>query len=166
MAIRDFELFHGAVLARILRKGRRVALTMIETKPAESWSAYRINDVASLYVKYCAAPDQRKRDEALVWQFTFDVRHLEEVARLQQEGDVYVALVGGNSDVKRRGTEICLLYPGEFGRCVDVGSPDPQSICVVSVPRRQLLARGGGWSERTEIKVPRDRLSTLEVPGS
>jgi len=43
MPIQQFHLFHGAVLAKLMRSGRPVGLTMIETR-GEAWSSYRVND--------------------------------------------------------------------------------------------------------------------------
>jgi hypothetical protein len=49
MAIRQFELFHGAVLTKLVRRGQRVALTMIETSPNDPWAVYTINDAVDVH---------------------------------------------------------------------------------------------------------------------
>lgn len=51
-AVRQFELFHGAVLTALLRRDHPIALSMVETMPSDSWSTYRINDAVNLVVTH------------------------------------------------------------------------------------------------------------------
>ena len=37
MSVRDFELYHGAVLTKILRFQKPVALRLVETRPQDNW---------------------------------------------------------------------------------------------------------------------------------
>lgn len=52
MAIKEFELFHGAVLAKLLRSNEPITLCLIERSERDPWASYRINDACSIYIKY------------------------------------------------------------------------------------------------------------------
>lgn len=38
VSIREFELFHGAALTKIVRAERPVTLRLIETRPDDAWA--------------------------------------------------------------------------------------------------------------------------------
>jgi activator of HSP90 ATPase len=50
MPLREFELFHGGVITKIVRSERPVTLRLIETKPEEKWSTYTLNDKVDLFI--------------------------------------------------------------------------------------------------------------------
>ena len=52
MSITPKELIHGAVLARIVRSGKRPTLQMIGTNLDENVSTYEINGEVFLHVVY------------------------------------------------------------------------------------------------------------------
>lgn len=82
---REFEFFHGLVLARLLHSvDGKVG---IERFPAASNSAYIVNDSIGLYIKYCA-----KR--MTPWRFTFRKEHQTELQKMRMILDaVFIVLV-------------------------------------------------------------------------
>jgi hypothetical protein len=77
MSVREFELFHGIALTKIMRSDRPVTLRMIETNPDEAWAAYRINDEIVLYIKYrTVSRELRRNGGGLAWSFMFGTSEL------------------------------------------------------------------------------------------
>ena len=56
MSVKEFELFHGAVLTKVLRSDRPVALRLVGTRPGENWSTYTLNDAVDLLVSHSKSP--------------------------------------------------------------------------------------------------------------
>jgi len=83
--IGEFEFFHGAVIARMLRATQQAILV---TPYSESDNAaYVINGDRGIYIKYCT-----KRLSP--WRFSFNERHHEKIEQMKQElGKVFVVLV-------------------------------------------------------------------------
>jgi len=80
MPLREFELFHGAVLTKLVRNDRPVALRMIETRPSEAWAMYLINNEVPLLVKHSTnSRELRRRQGARSWTFVFGNDQLREV---------------------------------------------------------------------------------------
>jgi hypothetical protein len=158
MAVREYELFHGAVLTRLVRNDRPVALRMIETKPGEAWSTYRINDAVNVLIKHSTNPRKLKRNGGgLSWQFVFSQ---DQLSQLRQHG-VWVALVCGAAQAGHL-MEICVIDPGQIAQLIDLASREQQSVTVKYFPGKSLRAS----SARTEIIIPRNRLGTWAIPGS
>lgn len=121
MRVKEFELYHGAVLTKLVRSDRPITLRMIETKPQEAWAAYTLNDEASLYIKYSTKPSTRKRTETtLVWTFTFANGQLRQLQELRKQRDVYLALVCGQRDIEDGEMYTCLVKPHELDLCINV----------------------------------------------
>ena len=57
MTVHQYELFHGLVLAKLVRSEHSRTLTLIETRELGKCSVYRVNDVI-LYMKQAAAPQE------------------------------------------------------------------------------------------------------------
>ena len=99
MAIREFELFHGAVLTKLVRGERPVALRMIETRVSQAWSAYKVNDQLVLYVKHSSKPRKGTRQKkARTWQFTFSPDDISKIAAFGPQTPTYVVLACGDFD--------------------------------------------------------------------
>lgn len=160
MAIKDFELYHGAVLTKILRKERPLTLTLIETNTSESWSAYRISDNtkdAILYMKYCSVPNVTKKHTR--WQYIFNKEHLKELKKYKND-NIYLALIGLQRNIKDKPMEICLLRKEEIINAIDIDSEFQQNFTVFCEPNRKLRVRGTR-TNHNEIKVERSRLDKL-----
>ncbi|MBW1728911.1 MAG: hypothetical protein JRJ62_15375 [Deltaproteobacteria bacterium] len=163
MPIRMFELFHGGVIVKLLRSDRPITLRMIETRPAESWSTYTLNDAVDLFITYSKAPRPYSRSGGgTSWTFPFSDKQLQQINKIHDR-DVYIALVCAKSNLKNSDVPVCLLKPEEIEKIVDV-SEAHQSITV-------RLPRGRGQfrilkERKEEFLVPKLRLEKWDVPGS
>jgi hypothetical protein len=161
MPVREFELFHGAVLTKIVRSDRPMTLRMIETKPGESWSAYTVNNEVTLILKHSARPRKLKRERgSFRWQFTLGADQIQQLSGANS----WLGLVCGSQSIgKSAPMEVCLLDPKDTERLVDKSSLVQQSIFVTYQPGKSLRASS---PKIEEIVVPRNRLETWEIPGS
>jgi hypothetical protein len=162
MAVRDFELFHGAVLTKLVRGDRPLTLRLIETRPTDSWSTYRLNDEVNLLMKHSTVSSARKREPgAVVWQFVFSPDQMKQVAKT----GVWVALVCGAPVLTKTDMDVCLLEPSQLAALLALDRPgQPQSITVKRQPNMSLRVTSAKTPE--EVIVPRNRLDTWRVPGS
>lgn len=161
MAIKDFELYHGAVLTKILRKDMPLTLTLIETNTSESWSAYKITDNnkdAILYMKYCAVPYNTKKHTR--WQYIFNREHLKELKRYEQN-DIYLALIGVQKSIKNKPMEICLLRKEEILKAINLDSELQQSITVICEKNKSLRVRGTNVKDHKPDIIERLRIDKL-----
>lgn len=155
MPVRQFELFHGAVLTKLLRSERPVALRLVETRPKESWSTYTVNDTVDLLVTHSKSDRRIKQDGgATAWTFPFSRNQLRQING--SERPVWVALVCGRKNPFARDMHIWLL--------------DPEQISAVapSVTVRKPTGRGQFrvFKDRyEEFRVPQSRLDNWQVPG-
>lgn len=155
MPIREYQIMHGAVLAKICRNDTPVTLRMIETSD-DSRATYMVNDTVYLYMKHSKSPSPLKREEAERWQFTFAPEHLQELNRLRQDGkSVHLALVCGYSRLQP--LEVCLLSSNEFTKLIDLSSASPQTIHV-KLKTRARKFRVNGSATQEEMKLARNLL--------
>lgn len=162
MAIKEFELMHGAVLTKICRNDQPIALTLVETRDRER-NVYYVNSDTVLYIKHSATPKQTNGKSR--WQFTFQAEHLEDLTEFSQSGTLYIALVCGSENLKGN-MEVCLLYSDELIACLDLTTKVTQWIAVEKEGRNQLRAFGSSNSNNSsQLKIPRNRLDTLKIPG-
>ncbi len=169
MTIKDFELFHGAALTKLLRNDRPVSLRMIETTPAESWAAYTLNDEVILYIKHSKSPSTKTRKDALSWYFTFSEKHLNEIKKMRGDKEVFIALVCGKNKIGRAADNqmcICLLEPKKVDQCIDVNAGKTQTITVQHSPKIQLQVWGNKNSAENPLGIASNAIEAWEVPGS
>lgn len=164
MSIDFFELFHGAVLTKLLRNGNPIKLCMVETNPKEYWSAYKVNDEVMLYIKYSRNPQERKKD-ALVWIFTFSPANLADILRLQQNNKVYFALVCGDKKWGKDSMQVCFLDPDEFNKCTHIDGDGSRTISVKYYPRKTLRVWGNKNGSETPLNIAAKSLEKWVVPG-
>ena len=148
--VKEFEIFHGAVLTALVRRDEPLSLSMIETQPSEAWSTYRINDSANLLVKHSTNRVSRQRNNATVWQFTFSPAQMKQL----RKGPAWAALVCGSGNLKHD-MEVCLLSPEELRLLLEIESDQQQSLTIKDVPRQYLRASSGHHEK--EILIPRIR---------
>jgi len=55
-AVHDYELFHGIVMMKILRRVRPVTTLLVETGDSEGSSEYILNESSILLIKHSSAP--------------------------------------------------------------------------------------------------------------
>lgn len=163
MPIRQFEMYHGAVITRLLRSERPVSLRLIETQPTESWSTYTLNDTVDLFITYSRSPREVNRSGGgTSWQFTLSRNQLRQINPEHRGRPVYLALVCANRTLEKDGARICLLTPEEVASLVDFDR-DQHCITVRKPRSRGQLRVFKNWKE--EILVPGSRLDNWEVPG-
>jgi hypothetical protein len=68
MSINDYELFNGAVLNKLIRKGKPVKIDIF---PSSSNNAFTVNDKVGLYIKY-------SKKLVSPWRFSFIKEHQDE----------------------------------------------------------------------------------------
>ena len=164
MGVREFEMFHGIVLTKLLRSDRPITLRMIETRPAEAWSAYTVNDELDLFIKHSTAHRTITRaKDARSWAFVFSANQLRQMAASCRDRQVYVALVGGGRDIKDDIMQVCLLEPHEWECLIDKSSTRPQTVTIRYVPGKSLRVFKG---RKVKFKVPQNSLDNWDVPGS
>ena len=160
MPVREFELFHGAVLTKLVRSDRPTTLRMIETIPGEAWAAYTINGEVTLLIKHSAAPRRLgRRSSGMRWSFRFGPDQIRQLS----SANVWLALVCGTVRVGKIQMDICLLDPEQVDQLLDKSSLSQQAIAVRQLPGRSLRASS---ARIDEFVVPRNRLDTWEIPGS
>jgi len=155
--VRQFELFHGAVLTALLRRDHPIALSMVETMPSDSWSTYRINDAVNLVVTHSTSGKKQQRTNEVVWQFTFSPAQIKQI----RDGRAYVALVCGSPNVRSE-MEVCLLDPSEIEKLIDIQLAQQQAVSV----RASSSLKAYSGRHVKEINVAKNKYRKWEVPGS
>ena len=93
--LREFELYHGAALCRIIHDERVKSLKLY---PTPNNSSYVLNDSIGIYLKYSG-----KRMSP--WNFTFKKEHQDEIRDMNDKfKDVYLILICGKDGIA------CLNY--------------------------------------------------------
>ncbi|TCD46848.1 hypothetical protein [Chlorobium sp. N1] len=164
MSVREFELYHGAVLAKILRSDKPVALRLVETKPGENWSTYTLNDAVSLLVTFSKGPRPISRGNGgISWSFVFSVNQLRQMNPDNSELPVWVAMVCGRKSPADGDMQVCLLDPEQLADVIDFTAAQ-QSLTVRNPKGRGQLRVFKGRKET--FLVPQSRLEKWELPGS
>jgi hypothetical protein len=93
MSVREFEIYHGAALATVLRSEKPVALRLVEAKPGESWSTYTLNDAVDLLVTHSKKSRPVARGGGgTSWSFVFSTNQLRQMNPEKSTRPVWVAL--------------------------------------------------------------------------
>jgi hypothetical protein len=125
--IREFEFFHGLVLARILHGAQR-PLTVRAFQSASN-ASYVVNDAIGIYIKYSA-----KR--LTPWRFTFKKEHQAEIDLMRSKlTNVFLLLVCNDDGV------VCLEY-SELRQILD-DQIDPIEWISATRHKRQMYAVKG-----------------------
>ncbi len=130
MSVKEFELFHGAVLAKLVRNEKPITLRLIETR-FDDGRVYTLNDVIELYVKHSISPRQLTRgDGGYSWTFTFNAEHINQIRELKKKRPTYLVLVCAHRDVKDARVETCLINLEEHADILNLDGSGQQSITV------------------------------------
>lgn len=164
MSIKEFHLFHGAVLAKLIRSGKPISLSMIETKPDDAWASYTINMAEEIYIKHSATPRANSRGEGgYSWTFVFSPGHISQLNKIQRERPLNIALVCGHKSIKDERMEICFLKPEDVAQVIDFEELASQSVTVRYVNGAKKLRV---FQERkVEVMVSLNELDKWEIPG-
>lgn len=168
MGVKDFELFHGAVLAKLIRNGRPISLKLIEMQIDQSRCAYLINDSTYVYVKHSKTPKESKKDEnTFSWVFSFTPEHLQEIKELKGEKDLCLALVCGQNEITRKTPiEVCFLEWDQIAECFEMEAVGQQSITVKYKKGCKMRVWGRGNTMHHPLLINQDALTVWKVPGS
>jgi len=163
MSVREFELYHGAALAKVLRSEKPVALRLVETKPGENWSTYTLNDAVDLLVTHSKGPRPVSRGGGgTSWSFVFSTNQLRQMNPANSMHPVWVAMVCGRKSPAEGEMQVCLLDPGQLAEVIDFSAPQ-QSLTVRKPSGRGKLRV---FKDRHEkFLVAQSRLDNWEVPG-
>jgi hypothetical protein len=148
MGVNNKELFHGAVLTKLISIDKPISLRLIELNVDQSRSAYLIDTDSYIYIKSSKNPKPSTRDPGvLTWHFTFNTKHLKELNDLRKEKDVCLALVCGQTMIgKDKQEDVELDNPIEIGfldwdsinSCLDLTKQEQQYITVKYRKRHKL----------------------------
>ena len=125
--IRDFEFFHGVVVARILHGTQRP----LSIRPFQSVSnaSYVVNDTVGIYIKYSS-----KR--MTPWRFTFSKRHQQEIDLMKASfKQVFLVLVCNDDGI------VCLNY-SELKQILDNQHEPIEWISAARHKREMYLVKG------------------------
>ena len=164
MSLTNQDLFHGAVLSRLLHSGD-VAVRLFE-KSAGDRCVYLVDGLPAaegstfLYVKYSVTPVSRGATRT--WSFTFAEEHLRHLGRLEKEEGVTLILVCGRKDLGNGGPpmQLCVLHTADIKSCADLEKDLTASIQVEYEKGCKLRVRSkklGG----TALKISANRIDTL-----
>ena len=165
--VKDFELFHGIVLTKLVRADRPVTLRMIETNPSKAWAAYKINDAVIIYAKYRTNPRRSTRHKgSYTWSFPFANDELRVLSQLQDDAQVYLTLICARQKIRGRNASMytCLIEPADIEELIDLSSTTSQCISVKYIPRCSFRVRGSMIPR--ELLIHRNDLDQWQVPGS
>lgn len=158
MPIRTFELFHGAVLTKLVRSGHPVTLRLIETGSLDAWGMYRINDEVNLLLKYSTIP--KPHNAATRWDFVVSPTEMTALSK----GTTWLVLIGGSLELHKTTMEVCLLEPDEIKKLFHLKGL--RESVYVRAEQGKSLRVGPPKQGQEELVIPRSRLETWRVPGS
>ncbi len=161
-SVKQFELFHGLVLVKILRgRGPSSTLHLIEANTQKEWATYKVNDVR-LLVKYSEEPREAKTTDAKSWVFSFGQAELGQL----REAGCRIALVCGLPEIRlANDMQICFPSPEQIRRLLDASSPEKkQQSLTVRVEKGKSLQISFGKLEKPLV-VSRSALDNWAVPG-
>ena len=164
MAIKKLEMFHGAVLARLVRSERPTTLRMIETNLREAPSTYKVNDSVSLFVAYRNLRYRGKSKDKQSWTFQFQRDVLDYLA-MEKCHAVLVCGVGELQGIPD--AEMCLLNPAQLVSLyglADIGADDSRSVTIRRESNRRLRVKSQQLGE--QVLVPRSAIENWIIPGS
>ena len=152
-SVKQFELFHGLVLAKIQREKRPTTLSMIKTSTQEEWSTYEIDidgvDINStpLFFKHSSKSKPLKKTGAESWTFNFTSGQLNQL----REKNHRIVLICGFQDIKSaKDMQICFPAPEQVEALLDLSSPDNVTRTVTVQAERKKRLRV--FSNRTNDK--------------
>lgn len=161
MAIREFELMHGAVITKLLRSTYPESLRLVETQTKEAWSSYTVNDEVNLLISHSKSPRRYDRGNGgQSWQFTLSANQMKQVGSPENGRPVWIALVC--TDSKHIG-EICLLNPAEVSDVLEIDGTQQTLTIRKPAGRGQFRVMK---DRREAFKVPLNRLDNWEPPGA
>jgi hypothetical protein len=124
--IRDYEFFHGAALAKLVRSGGRLIVAPFK---GSGNAAYLVNDRCGLYLKHSTS-------RMSPWAFTFLRDHQLDIDGMQANiGCVVIGLICNDDGV------VGLEY-AEFRTVLDASHEEAEGVVVTRKPRGMYRVKG------------------------
>jgi len=125
--IREFEFYHGPVLARIVHATK--GPISIQSYPSPSNASYVLNEKVGLYIKHSS-----KR--MTPWRFSFAKIHQDEIDAMKKKlGTVYLVLVCNDDGI------VCLSH-AELKHILDDEHEPVEWVSVSRNPRQMYTIKG------------------------
>lgn len=160
MSIKNFELFHGAVLTKMIRNDKSTSIIMVETEAKSLWALYKINDQVSVYVKYRTKNIISKKNvNKTSWTFSFSQEEFDKIYLMSVNDNIYFAFVCGNMELKKW-MEVCFIKRQQF---LDLMGNDNKLIHVVNENGKSLRIKSPFYKKG--FIIPRNALDEWEIPG-
>ncbi|MCG2738779.1 MAG: hypothetical protein L6300_00885 [Syntrophaceae bacterium] len=147
MYIKNYEMYHGAVLVHLIRKEKPISLRLIETHPKEQWSTYVINDAISILITHSTnARKVRQGVEGTSWTFSVSAKQLNQIKTAEKP--IHVALVCARKNLGEDKQVICLLSPKQVcdvfdlekeNQGITVRKPDGKGKLIVFKEKREIF---------------------------
>ncbi len=164
MSIKQFEVFHGIVLTKLLRSKKPVSLRMVETRPdSDDWRVYTINIDSDLFVKHRITYKPPGKKGRYSWQFVFSQN---EIFRInEKDKTMYIALVCGRQNIKEEIDimEVCFLEPKKIANIFPSIIDKPFSLTVRSEPNKSLRII---VNRKVRDIIPVSAIENWDIPGS
>ncbi len=160
--IKPFELFHGAVLTKLVRSDRPITMRLIQTSVNEDWRIYLINtnkgDVR-FYMRVGKNPRPHKLTKAISWYFPIQRDESIRIKQLLSEGAVYILLICGNEKLKHT-MAICAIAPDKIKDILDLDSNgNSQNVTVKYIKGRSY--RVCGAIKNKEVVINQNELDAI-----
>lgn len=165
MSVRQYELFHGAILTKLLRNEKPITLRLIERAAGDPWSAYRVNNCCYIYVKYRTTFRVDSHFlEIPIFDFLFTHQDLEKLKALSKKSPIYFALMCASDKTDDKHMQICFIEPTEFDQLTRDTSVDTVTISVWTQDTKSLRAKSTCIDK--PLIIGRSRLDNWDVPGA
>jgi hypothetical protein len=168
------DIYHGIVLSKLAaRKDQKFNLYMIETRKEEPGSFYVVNDKIYLYMKYKTG---RISNGNIIWDFQFQIEHIEDIKSYNEKRPIYLALICLHQKPTKKNEwfpgqiatpQICLLYPENQKKCINIDSAKQQIITVKFRLNTQNSFRvNGPLNQNKPLTIYRTDIDKWKIPGS
>ena len=153
MSLKEFELFHGVVLTKLIRRDKPVTLCLIETNTLEFWSIYTVNDVI-FFLKHSTNP-RELQNGGRSWSFQFTENQLKQIKE-----KTCIVLVCGSKDTKDKDMEICFIKDEEVKTLL---SNEAKSLTVRIQPGQKIRVSSSAVDKDKKVLVSRNALEKYEI---
>lgn len=100
MALGQFELYHGAVLAEIVRNPK-INLKLIERNTDHGWGAYEVIDNATIHRVFIKSTSQirKGRKGSCACTFTFSESDIKKLRQIEADRNLLICLVCSDAEI-------------------------------------------------------------------
>ena len=160
--IKPFELFHGAVLTKLVRSDRPITMRLIQTSVNEDWRIYSIStsrEDARFYMRVGKNPRPLTRTKGISWYFPIQRDESIRIKELLEKGPVYIFLICGDEELKHT-MVICAIAPDKIKDILDLDSNgNSQNVTVKYIKGRSY--RVCGARKNKEVVINQNELDSI-----